>query len=290
MTATLLIPDLSEFQSSVNFATLATSHPAVILRAHNGNRADHTFAARVVEARKHMSVRLFYGYMVANRDAATQARELAAIVGPLQPGEAFVCDAEVGSGDQSARVLAYLGALGGRDIAYSGDSFYHDHLQGTKGKGILFWDAAYRNTEPTTQHFLWQHSDHDTFPGVSSACDGSIFHGSIQDLKNLINPPAPAKPAPKPAAKPAAKPAPKPVSHPDPPHPSWWTYVTKVGEKSQEVASALKVLGNKDYPQQVTLDARVAGLFKFIQHHIGEPQTGDLTARTAQAIQEWPKK
>ncbi|MGZ4663731.1 MAG: GH25 family lysozyme [Frankiaceae bacterium] len=186
----LHLPDLSEFQTGVDFAALGQATPAVILRAHTGYRADHTFAARLPQARAHMRVRLFYGYCVADRDAATQARELAAIVGPLQPGEAFVCDYETSHGaDDSARATAYLNALAGRDILYSGDSFYTAHLTGVKTTGLLLWDAAYRYTEPTTQHFLWQHSDHQPWPGVSSACDCSVFHGTADDLYRLVTPP-----------------------------------------------------------------------------------------------------
>lgn len=183
----LHIPDLSEYQTSIDWPTLAQARPAVILRAHNGRRADRQFAARLVQARRYAQVRLFYGYMVADRDAATQGRELAAIVGPLQPGEAFVCDAEEGAGDQSARVKAYLAALSGRDVVYSGDSFAHDHLAAElKTSGLLFWDAAYRAAEPTTQHFLWQHTDHEATPGVG-ATDCSIFHGTVQQLRDLLS-------------------------------------------------------------------------------------------------------
>lgn len=84
------------------------------------------------------------------------------------------------------------------------------------------------------------------------------------------------------AAAPAAKPAPKPVTAP---HPSWWTHVVHAGEHDQSVASALKVWNDQAYPQQVTIDAHVEGLFAQIQRSIGEPVTGALTARTALAIQ-----
>jgi GH25 family lysozyme M1 (1,4-beta-N-acetylmuramidase) len=195
----LHIPDTSEFQVSVDFRVLAEAgYGATILRAHTGSRADHTFAARLGEARKQETVRLFYGYCIVDRDPATQAREMAALVGPLQPGEAFVCDYEVsGGGADAARATAYLEALAGRDVLYSGDSFYHDHLTGVHTKGLLFWDAAYSSAEPSTPHFLWQHSDHETFPGISSACDASIYHGTVADLKTLLSgTPAPARKTP----------------------------------------------------------------------------------------------
>jgi hypothetical protein len=181
----LHIPDLSEYQTAVDFAKLATATPAVILRAHNGARPDRTFAARLPQARAHMQVRLFYGYCRQGVDAGQQGRQLAQTVGALQPGEAVVCDLEEGDGDQSGRLKAYLDQLGGVDIDYSGEAFARAHL---KGVGLLFWIAAYRGTEPTDRHFLWQNTDHQVFPGVSSPCDSSIFHGTVADLKALLAP------------------------------------------------------------------------------------------------------
>lgn len=207
---TLHIPDLSQHNGSV---TMSEIGPAVILRAHNGYRADATFKQRLARSRRFQTVRMFYGYCVADRNPVTQARELAAIVGPLQRGEAFVCDLETGAGNQTPRMIAYLNELAGVDIDYSGLSFAQDHLQ-NRPRGLLMWLAAYRATEPSEQHFLWQHTDHEIHAGVSTPCDCSIFHGTVTELRDLISPPAPVPP--KPHIDPTPKPKPKPVPAPAP--------------------------------------------------------------------------
>src|SRR5947209_8387686 len=109
--STLHIPDISEFQATVDLAKVG---PAVILRAHNGARADHTFAARLPQARAHQQVRGFYGYVKAGLDAKAQGAAFAQTVGKLQPGEFAVCDLEEGSGDQSDRAMAWMAEVDAR--------------------------------------------------------------------------------------------------------------------------------------------------------------------------------
>ena len=190
------IPDVSEFQDRVDFAAVG---PAVILRAHNGYRADHTFAARRADAHTHgLRAVGLYCYLVKDRDAAVQAHEAAAVIGRLQPGEMVWVDVEEGSGDQSSRAETFAreidSACGGHAGIYSGESFLTDHLRGTYGRRI--WVAAYRTSEPTATHALWQHSDREPHRGVSGPCDCSIFHGSADDLRTLFGWPPATKPAP----------------------------------------------------------------------------------------------
>jgi GH25 family lysozyme M1 (1,4-beta-N-acetylmuramidase) len=178
------IADISEFQPTVDFAQVG---PAVIVRAHNGRRPDRVFTAHRDGARAHCQVRGFYGYVVKDRDAATQGREMAALVGRLQPGEFIACDLEEGDGDQTPRAEAWSAVVdekcGGKAWVYSGASFRTDHLA---GEARTFWEAAYQNLEPHDRHVLWQHSDHENHPGIGP-CDCSIFDGSVEDLLTLIN-------------------------------------------------------------------------------------------------------
>jgi len=201
------VPDISKWQASVDFSKVG---PAVILRAHSGNGVDSAFAAREPQARAHQQVIGFYGYVVEGRDAATQGREFAAAVGKLRTGEFAVCDLETGSGDQSARAEAWCHAvdvaIGGHAWGYSGEAFDHDHLTHVSGRRL--WIAAYRAAEPTGPHALWQHTDSEPHPGIG-ACDCSIFHGTIQQLHDLISPPtivAHATTSPTPIAPPPPRP------------------------------------------------------------------------------------
>lgn len=216
----LHIPDLSKWQrdKDIDFSRIG---PVVILRAHNGHGVDPTLKRRQVLARRYCKVVLYYGFMVKDRDPAVQAHEMAAAVGPLRKGEAFICDAEEGVGNQTPRVLKYLGALGGRDIYYSGLAFSQAHLKGIP-KGVLFWEAAYRSVEPHGDaHFLWQYTDKGRVPGVKVPVDVSVFHGTLGQLEALINPPAKAAPAPAKKPAPVKKaPAPAPKASPAPSKPS----------------------------------------------------------------------
>jgi hypothetical protein len=199
----LHIADISKWQSNVDFSKVG---PAVILRAHSGNGVDPTLASRQPQARAHCQVVGYYLYLVKGRDAATQGREAAAAIGKLRAGEFTVVDAEEGDGDQSARVEAAADALdaacGGHAWVYSGESFGHDHL--TRLTGRKRWVAAYRSSEPAGDHVLWQHTDKEPHPGIGP-CDCSIFHGTVQQLKALIDGAAPvhahAASDPKPVVK-----------------------------------------------------------------------------------------
>ncbi|MDP9102186.1 MAG: hypothetical protein M3N21_08595 [Actinomycetota bacterium] len=190
MTAVLHIADVSEFQD-VNWP--AYDSDAVILRAHNGARADSKFdAARVAGARARCKVVGFYGYCRAGLDAAQQGHDFAmtvkAVAGGLRPGEVGICDLEEGSGDQVARADAWAAAAqavlsGPREWVYSGLFFRNQHLAGAAEP---FWEAAYQGVEPHDRHILWQHTDHEVHAGVSGPCDCSIFDGTVDDLYALI--------------------------------------------------------------------------------------------------------
>jgi GH25 family lysozyme M1 (1,4-beta-N-acetylmuramidase) len=192
---TLLVPDLSEWQGAVDWHALTAAYPAAIIRVHNGTRADKTFSANRRNAHA-AGIRALglYAYLVADRDPVDQAAEFVHEVGHLQAGEWPIVDCEAGAGDQSARVrkwAAYVArALGAvQPWLYSGESFYRDHGLSHAGiPAIRTWIAAYRSTEPTTGHKLWQYTDHRTVPGVSGPVDCSEFHGTVQQLLAATRP------------------------------------------------------------------------------------------------------
>jgi lysozyme len=200
--AQLTIPDVSEFQGVIDWKKLVGGgYPAAIIRAHNGNRADSYFAANRSKAHANgIKALAMYQYVVANRDTAAQANELCDLVGALKSGEWLVCDLEAGTGDQSGRAHTWLKTVmsrlhddGTAEELYSGESFYGSHNLSSAGFKRI-WIAAYRSTEPTVHHELWQFTDAKTFPGIAHACDASIFHGTVADLLAHVNKPAPTPP------------------------------------------------------------------------------------------------
>lgn len=219
-TPTLLVPDLSEWQKDVDWPKLVgAGYPAVILRAYNGARADHTFAAN----REHghaAGARLLglYAYLETAPDVEDQAAGFVHTVGALRAGEWPIVDCETGT-DAAARVRAWAAhvarALGYETPwLYSGESFYNSqHLSGAGVAVTRTWLAAYGSHEPREPHALWQYTDHRTVPGVAGVVDCSTFHGTVDQLAALVEPKA------KPPARPPVHPTPGPTAHASHPFP-----------------------------------------------------------------------
>lgn len=198
-TVTIRLADISEFQANIDArAYLGGGFGCLIVRAHNGNRADHLWPARRDYLRGFPFVALgFYQYLVSNRDAATQAREFVNTVGPLRANEFAILDHESGSGSQVARAEAWFkvvdAAYGMRATLYAGESFGRTNLGGwARWAGRPRWIAAYRASEPTDPHDLWQRSDAGHFPGLSGGVDESIFHGNEQQFLQTMRAGAPS--------------------------------------------------------------------------------------------------
>lgn len=195
--ADFTIPDVSEYQGSINWRTLvAAGYPAAIIRAHNGTRADNEWATNRAGAHAAGITALgIYQYVSATVDPVVQANQLCDLIGSLRPGEWPICDLEVGAGDQSARAHAWYTTVAGRlhDAAgeelYSDTSFWAEHNLSSAGFGRA-WVAAYGSTEPAIKHDLWQFSESHSFPGVSGPCDANLFTGTIADLLALTAPEA----------------------------------------------------------------------------------------------------
>jgi hypothetical protein len=125
------------------------------------------------------------------------------MVGHLAPHEVPILDLEEGGGNQAARAAAWLGVvdeafgltplpIGKRSWVYSGEAFAEEH-----GLGPLFasarhtWVAAYRGTEPTLGHTLWQSTNgvvganRTNWPGCGFV-DTSLYRGSLPQLAEVI--------------------------------------------------------------------------------------------------------
>lgn len=171
----LNIPDYSEFQGHV----VPTGFEVVIVRAHNGWRADYDFIANRASAHQ-CGVRALglYQYLPASVDPATAARELISTIGQLAENEWLILDLEEGSGNQATRAAAWkqeIVALTGRQPwLYSGSYFAQTHNLEPE------WVAAYQSNEPTGSHPLWQNTD--VYPWPWGKGDGSIYHGTLADF------------------------------------------------------------------------------------------------------------
>lgn len=185
----LLIPDVSEYQT-VDFSVF--SGP-IIVRAHNGTRADRRWPQHAAGAAR-QPWWAAYQYLPATIDPAGAARAFLSTLGGWRPA-CTILDLEEGDGDQQARQHAWLTVMASdpaQDWTYSGDYFARTH-------GLrVDWVAAYQAREPTAAHRLWQFTDKHPFPGIGP-CDGSVFHGSVADLVALTS----------------GTPAPTPVPHPE---------------------------------------------------------------------------
>lgn len=179
----LLIPDVSEYQS-VDFTVF--SGP-IIVRAHNGRRADYHWPQHAAGA----SAQRWWGayqYLPSNVGAGLAAQRFLDTLGAFRPN-VTILDLEEGSGNQQERQHDWLTVMAddpARDWTYSGDYFARAH-------GLTIdWVAAYQRRAPTTAHKLWQFTDAHPFPGIG-VCDGSVFLGTVDDLIALTsNTPAPA--------------------------------------------------------------------------------------------------
>jgi lysozyme len=176
--------DVSEFQENIDARTyISSGHSCLLVRAHNGWRADHKWPARRAYLRRYPFTCLgFYQYLVSSRDAAQQAREFIDCVGALRENEFVVLDLEEGAGNQIARAEAWFAVVDGwwghRATLYSGLSFCRDHLGGWERWKRPRWLAAYQSAEPRDQHELWQYTDSARFNGLDGAVDGNIYRGT----------------------------------------------------------------------------------------------------------------
>jgi GH25 family lysozyme M1 (1,4-beta-N-acetylmuramidase) len=191
----LLIADVSEHQGTINWsAHVASGQEAVIIRAHNGSRADNYWPGnrdRFQAAGGRITG--IYQYLLSGRDAAQQARDFCTLVGPLRPGEFAALDLEDGDGDQSARARQWrqivTNQLGTNPWIYASQYYFRDHSLGNAGFDTQrTWIAAYGpNRPPWPSHSMWQFSEtYGPMAGISARHDCSKFFGTIDDLTDLV--------------------------------------------------------------------------------------------------------
>ena len=209
---TLLLPDVSEFQSPASgnapdWAGIkhANGGAAIIRVGYGASHLDKMLVSNRarIKALKFAYCGL-YQYLRADQDVHSQAEAFIGWIGPhLNPCEIPILDLEEGDGNQSSRAAAWFGVvdkayglaslpLNKRSWLYSGEAFATEHgLADEFASARHTWVAAYRNTEPTLGHTLWQSTNgqvgaHITnWPGAGK-CDTNQFRGSLSQLAALI--------------------------------------------------------------------------------------------------------
>lgn len=183
-----MVNDVSEHQGAIDWAAYRAARQAVILRAHNGSRADTRFAANRSGADP-LALVGAYQYLVAGRDAATQAREYLSVVGHLEAHEVPILDIEEG-GDLGPRAAAWLrvveAAVGRPAMVYSGDNLWGDAGLSAAVGGRPRWVARYSANPPVHRWDVWQRSSTATVSGVTGQVDESVYPGDIAGLRDLL--------------------------------------------------------------------------------------------------------
>lgn len=199
------MPDISEFQPGADMAGIAKKNGGlVIIRAgYSTSHHDLSFDKHRANAHKAgMKAIGIYHYVVPSAHSATaHAQAFCSWVGKRQPGEFFILDLEEGSGNLAtwaATWTAYVRKnLGGHIMIYSGESFMNSHGLGSVMGAATGWIAAYRSTEPTHPHLLWQSTDgkvgaHRTsWPGAGY-CDTNYTPLTVAQFVSVVGGEAPA--------------------------------------------------------------------------------------------------
>jgi len=206
---TLLLPDVSEFQTgptAPNWVGIKKQNGgAGICRVGYGSHhLDHMFVTNYTSLKtNHFSFIGLYHYLIASQDAATQAAQFCAWVGPpsaIAPGTVFMCDLEEGGGNQFGRANSWLDhvdkfynldskPLNVRSWLYSGQSFaVAAGLSPIFNSARRTWVASYKATEAgLLPHTLWQSTNGKVGANITNwagcgKCDTSQYNGTLAQL------------------------------------------------------------------------------------------------------------
>jgi hypothetical protein len=199
----VLLSDISAWQANIADAAYLAWSRAVAIRALYGTSVDRAWYGGARRDDLHAGGARFlgiYAYLTAGQDAAAQAHALVALVGNLRQGEKLICDIEEGPpGEQAARWRQWSAVIAGAYGA-AAEPWLYAGLDFAAAAGLSpQWEAAYRSTEPSGNHLLWQFSETYPVPGVGIA-DCSLFRGTIDELAALGWQGTPVAPPPTPPA------------------------------------------------------------------------------------------
>lgn len=192
------LPDISVFQASADISGIRQKTGAIAARILYGTTIDKEMPGRLIQIRQHkFDAVIYYIFMRSAVSALSQYTAVVDLIPNLVPGEAVCVDWE-------ADVDKSVPAPVMRDTFLSLLDNYYSQSTILYGSGSSLstytgnrpaWVAAYGRQEPTSQHFLWQYTDGKNYggpapinwPGVGP-CDTSIFHGTSQQLAEIIHP------------------------------------------------------------------------------------------------------
>lgn len=199
--------DLASYQGRPDWDQIkAAGITFAIIKATEGtDYVNPTFAYNWSGAQRVGIVRAAYHWGKPDQGAADQAQFFLNTVGPLEPTDFLMLDSEEGSGDVGAWTLSCLkllrAAVGFSPVDYTGRWFsdphgFPDHPELAEFPLAL---AAYQDTlppppAPWTKVTIWQYSDAGQIPGITGNVDRDRFLGTLDQLRALGKPEAPAMP------------------------------------------------------------------------------------------------
>jgi GH25 family lysozyme M1 (1,4-beta-N-acetylmuramidase) len=219
-----VILDVSHHQGNLNWETLLAAHQTdaiggVLMKASQGDAADPMFTRNQSAARALGVPRGYYHFASpATSSGATQARAMARIVGPLQPGEVVALDLET-NGPRTVQTsdvawaLEFLATLegitGARPLLYlAGSTVRAFNWAPVATAGYPLWVAAYGRvdtgrpgTPPSSGAWpnwaMWQYTSVGSFAGIHPV-DASLINGDFRALGLPAPPPVPQPNPPQP--------------------------------------------------------------------------------------------
>jgi lysozyme len=202
--------DVSHFQGDIDWSAVASAAKYfVYIKATDGvAHTDDHFAANYAGAGSAGILRGAYHFFRHSLAGADQANYFLSVANPKKGDLPPVLDLEDPPAEQSVSdyvseaaswVSTVSSALGGQPpVIYCSPSFWKATLGSPDQFGSSpLWIAHYTTHDPTVpspwnRFTFWQYTDSGTVPGISANVDRDRFHGSMDDLNNMVltGPPA----------------------------------------------------------------------------------------------------
>lgn len=200
--------DVSVWQGTIDWHAVAASGKsfAICKRSEGAAIIDPTFAANWAGIREAGMVRGCYHFAQPGVNSPEQeAAHFLAGLPALETGDIIALDIEAGgTQDRSAWALAWLrqveAAIGYKPLLYSYQDYIHRCLTDPALAAFPLWLASYSTSIPASigpwpSIALWQYSESERVPGISSNVDGDQLARTLDGLKALGKPtPAPSQP------------------------------------------------------------------------------------------------
>lgn len=179
------IPDISEWQGTVDFKKLLPTIDAIIIRIQAGSNHLDSYAEKNIKAVSKTDTPYMiyaYHYGVNESDSAKEATDaynrtikFVKSAGGKMPKAFILDDEEDTATNQLKACQAWINQM--KKLTSSPVGFYtYSSRYASKGykaiKADFDWIANY-SSEPTISYDLWQYSDKVKFDGITNPCDAS---------------------------------------------------------------------------------------------------------------------